>query len=106
MARFRVCLKTVVNVSVDVEAPDAGAAVKAAEEKPDFEKLVHQALPDGTEVSWGEEHVYALVDEVGAGGEMVSDDPGEYQAAGYTRTRDQRPDWTEVRAPFYAPEAR
>jgi hypothetical protein len=67
MAKFNVCIKTVVNVIVDgVEAESQEEALKKAEEGIDFETLFNESgrYAGADRIGWGEENTYAVVDQL------------------------------------------
>lgn len=73
--RYRVTIKTVVNVAQDIEADSYEEAIKKAEDGTDYYRLLYVANLGGVELTWAEEHAYAGVDCVGADGEYAPNDP-------------------------------
>lgn len=102
MARFRVCLKTVVNVMVDVEAEDSRAALDAADSQLDLDETFRgrAGVRGQAELAWGEEHAYALVDRLDESGAMLWEDAAEFGGPYFQfRSKPLAEDWEVLRAP-------
>lgn len=102
--KFRVSLRTVVNLELDVEATGFREALEVAEGKvrpADYFDGNDVAAMDGVEVTWADEHAFAYVDALGENGDVATSAPALFAGSNLDIREDAEGGWRIAAEPEY-----
>jgi hypothetical protein len=94
--KFRVTLRTLVSLELDVEADGLKEALEAAQAKvrpADYFDGNEVAEGDGVEVAWAHDHAFAYVDELAVNGHPASTTPALFAGSNLDIREDEGGGW-------------